>query len=300
MTIDIRIFCRILVMVFFLTNMNMWSQKLELVTKLPSIINESSGIETAGLNRFWTFNDSGGKPALYLIDTLGNLLKTLKINKSWNRDWEDITKDSQGNVYIGNIGNNSNATKDLTIFKIPNPSSINGDSISAEIISFSFEDQTLFPPSSENKNFDCEAMFWFNKNIYLFTKNRSFPTATNLYRIPDEKGNYIAKKISTFYTGKNTGVPNDYGSHWVTAAAISPDGTRICLVNENKLWVFYEFTKDHFFDGKFIEINLGSRTQKEAACFLTNDEIYITDEYWLNSDSGGNLYKIKLESFLKK
>ena len=74
----------------------------------------------------------------------------------------------------------------------------------------------------------------------------------------------------------------------------------MCMINENKLWVFYDFKKDHFFQGKHIKIKLGSRTQKEAVCFITNDKIFITDEYNKNKKSGGNLYKIKLKDFNNK
>jgi len=281
-------------------SMNARGQKLELLSKLPSIINESSGMETTGKNQIWTFNDAGGKPELYLIDTRGNLLKTLEIVNVKNRDWEDISKDDQGNFYIGDIGNNSNASKDLSIFKIPNPKKLKENQVSAKIISFSFEDQVDFPPPEEKLNFDCEAMFWFNKNLYLFSKHRSFPMATNMYRLPAVEGHHIAKKIGTFYTGKESGTIKDFGDYWVTGAAISPSGDKVCLLNDKKLWVFYNFEKDQFLNGDFLEIDLGKKTQKEAVCFVSNNLIYISDEYWQNSDEGGNLYKLKLNNKFKK
>lgn len=278
---------------------NVSSQDLKLVTKLPSIVDETSGIEAVDKNSFWTFNDSGGNSELYQIDIKGKLLRTLKIYNGWNRDWEDMTKDDKGNLYIGNIGNNSNATKDLTIFKIPNPEKIEADSTSARIMSYFYEDQDSFPPPSDKLNFDCEAMFWYKNHIYLLSKHRSFPTASNLYKIPAKAGNHKAKKIDTFYTGKKSGKSKDLGKYWVTAAAISPDGKKMCMINENKLWVFYDFKKDHFFKGKHIKIKLGKRTQKEAVCFVTNELIFITDEYNKNKKTGGNLYKIKLKDFNK-
>lgn len=276
------------------------SQDLKLVTKLPSLVDETSGIEAVDKNSFWTFNDSGGNSEIYQIDIHGKLLRTLKIYNGWNRDWEDMSKDDKGNLYIGNIGNNSNATKDLTIFKISNPEKTESDSTSAMIISYFYEDQVSYPPSTNKRNYDCEAMFWYKTNIYLLTKHRSFPTATNLYKIPAKKGNHKAKKIDTFYTGKKSGKPNDFGKFWVTSAAISPDGKKMCMINENKLWVFYDFKKDHFFQGKYIKIKLGDRTQKEAVCFVTNDKIFITDEYIKKKNSGGNLYKLKLKASNKK
>ena len=89
------------------------SQELVKITKLPSIVNETSGIEAQGSDAIWTLNDSGGKAELYLCDTLGNLNRTLKITNAHNKDWEDIARDNEGNLYIGDIGNNNNDSKKL-------------------------------------------------------------------------------------------------------------------------------------------------------------------------------------------
>lgn len=299
MKLALRIICQFIILIIILNDIPLWSQELKLRAKLPEFIKESSGIESTENGRFWTFNDSGANPEIYQIDVHGKLLRTLMISNGWNRDWEDITKDKKGNLYIGNIGNNSNASKDLSIFKIPNPNDITSDSVSAAIISFYFEDQVSFPPSKKNMNFDCEAMFWFNQNIYLFTKHRSFPMATNLYKIPAKSGKHKAIKIDTFFTGKKSGKQDDFGKFWVTSAAISPNGKRICLINGSKLWLFYDFKKDHFFGGKHIKIDLGKRTQKEGVCFTTNNEIYITDEFWAGKNVGANLYSLKLKKALK-
>lgn len=275
---------------------SIFSQDLEKITRLPKIVEETSGIELTGKNDIWTINDSGGKAALYLCDTLGNLNKTLKILNVKNRDWEDLAKDKAGNFYIGDIGNNYNSFKQLRIYKISNPEIIEGTSTSAQIISFSFEDQEKFPPSKKKRNFDCESMLWQNGNIYLFTKNRTYPSSTNLYRIPDKPGSYIAEKIGTFYTGKKSGDIDHIYKHWITSADISPDGKKVSLINGKKLWVFYDFNGDDFFGGQCLEIDLGENTQKEAVCFATNDILFITDEYWSRNDVGRNLYKIKLNT----
>lgn len=279
---------------------NILSQELKVIVKLPLLINETSGIEAADNSSFWTFNDHGGNNEIYQLDTIGNMLRTLKIHNAWNRDWEDMSKDDKGNLYIGNIGNNDNDTKDLTIFKITNPNKTKSNSTSAMIISYFYEDQESFPPSTDKRNYDCEAMFWFKNNIYLFTKHRSFPMATNLYRIPAKAGRHKAKKIDTFKTGKKSEKSKDYGKYWITSAAISPDGKTMCLLNENKLWVFYEFKNDQFFEGNYTKIKLEDRTQKEAVCFVTNDLLFITDEYSSNGKKGGNLYKININSISNK
>jgi len=272
------------------------SQELIKITKLPSIVNETSGIEGIGVDAIWTLNDSGGEAELYLCDTLGNLNRTLKITNAHNKDWEDIARDDKGNLYIGDIGNNQNKRKHLTIYKIANPDENNEKNTMAKIITFSFEDQKKFPPSKKNLNFDCEAMFWKNGYIYLFSKHRTYPSATNLYRIPAKEGNYSAKKLGTFYTGKKSGKMENIHKHWIAASDISPDGQRVCLINGKTLWVFYDFKDDDYFNGQCLEIDLGENTQKEAVCFITNDLLYITDEHWAKNDIGRNLYKLNLST----
>lgn len=266
------------------------AQELRTVTRLPAILSETSGIEASGSNRFWSFNDSGGEAALYQFDTLGNLLRTVAVTNAWNRDWEDIAQDGQGNFYIGNIGNNDNNSTDLTIFKIPNPDAATGDSVAAETISFSYEDQYSFPPPDDSLRFDCEALFWHAGHLYLCTKNRTVPFdgKTHLYRLPDAPGEYIAEKIGTFDTGGSL-----FLNFWITAADISPDGSRLCLLSSDKMWVFYGFTGDDFFGGQVRRFDFPPVTQKEAVCFLTETELYITDEE-LPGGIGRNLYAIRI------
>lgn len=268
------------------------AQQLKTVTKLPRIVKESSGIEASNEDQFWTFNDSGGEPELYLCDTTGKLLRTVKIANARNQDWEDITQDEQGNLYVGDFGNNGNRRKDLTIYKIPNPQQTKKDFVKAEKISFSFEDQHSFPPPNDSLNFDCESVLWKGGYIYLFSKHRTFPMATKLYRIPDQAGNYIAKKIGAFQTS-SADETNLY-RYWITAADISPDGTKIALISSEKLWIFYDFEGDDFFGGKYKVIDFPDGSQKEALVFVSNTRIYITDEQWFGG-IGRNLYEIDIE-----
>lgn len=263
------------------------SQSLRTIVKLSSQVEETSGIEETGKNEIWTFNDSGGTAQLFKTDTLGNILKIVDINGAWNRDWEDIAKDDNGNFYIGNIGNNSNSETDLTIFKIPNPDLASGNSVEANVIYFSYPDQYNFPPADDKRNFDCEALVWYEGYLYLCSKNRTAPFdgITHLYRLPDEPGTYTAEKISSFDTDGN-----DTFTYWITAADISPDGSKFALLSSDKMWIFYDFSGDDFFSGSSIQINFPSSTQKEAMCFVSNSEVYITDESW--DPDGLRLYSL--------
>ncbi len=270
-------------------------QELKKLSRLPAKVNESSGIEVSSLNEIWNINDSGGETELYLCDTSGNLIQTLKINGSQNRDWEDLAQDDQGNFFIGNMGNNNNSSRALNIYKITNPKAAAGEPVQAEEIQFSYEDQFSFPPPKDSLNFDCEAIFWWDDHLYLFSKHRTLPMRTNLYRIPDSAGTYVAKKLGSFQTGG----PEDTNifSFWITAADISPNGSKVCLLSQDKMWIFYNFEGDNFLDGQHMQIDFPSNTQKEAVCFVSESLLYITDEEWAGS-IGRYLYSINIQSIL--
>ena len=73
----------------------------------------------------WTLEDSGNANEIYGLNfENGAIEKTLTIENTENIDWEDITKDKEGNLYIGDFGNNDNERKDLCIYKMDKKSVI--------------------------------------------------------------------------------------------------------------------------------------------------------------------------------
>lgn len=156
--------------------------------------------ETSGLlffdSKIITHNDSGNQPNLYEIDSLtGNLLRVVHVNNATNIDWEDITED-ENHIYIADIGNNNGNRTDLKIYKILKSDFKNSTSISADIISFSYEDQTNFDSKPNGSNFDAESIVVYNNSILIFTKNWN-DLKTNVYKTPLITGNYLATKVSS-------------------------------------------------------------------------------------------------------
>jgi len=256
----------------------------QLITPLPSVLNESSGVEVNGCNSIWTHNDSGDSARIFNIDTLGNILRILHLSIDTAFDCEESTQDSEGNFYIGDFGNNLQNRTNLRIYKIPNPDSLISDTVFPEIINFSFSDQVLFPPPSAAQNFDCEAMFHFNDSLYLFSKNWGTSNYSKMYRLPDQPGDYVAELLDSFNTGT-----------WVTSADISPTGKTMILLSETRIWLFTEYTPGHFFDGYAQQLTM-DYSQKEAVVFVDDSVVYITDEFFLSV--GGNLYSLNLASWI--
>lgn len=257
--------------------------------ELPKKIKESSAVEvTEKSNLIWTLEDSGNKPQLFALNKNGELEHTLKITNVKNTDWEDLTSDKEGNLYIGDFGNNDNERKDLSIYKINSGDLSQKEATVAGTISFYFPEQRAFPPKKSERFYDVESFFLFENNFYLFTKNRSskFDGTTLLYQVPNKSGHHPAKLLDSFKTCDN------FNHCAVTSADISPDGKKVVLLSSDKVWIFTNFTSHNFLSGKVEQIDLKSFTQKEGVCFVGNDKLYITDEK--DKKTGGKLYQLIL------
>jgi hypothetical protein len=271
----------------FLLSFKLFPQKLTLNTlcSLPKILNESSGLIQQDPNYLWSHNDSGGEPKLYALDTLGNLLRVLRIRNATNIDWEEITRDEEGNIYVGDFGNNANIRKEMVIYKIRNPSGIKETEVNAEMIAFSYPEQDSFPAPDRDKHYDVEAMIINNDSLFLFTKCRTAPFSgiCRLYALPAKPGKYQALLKDSIMT------LNDHlYSGWVTGAALSPQKDKLVLISGNHLWLFTSFKGNDFFKGRMQHFDF-PMSQKESVCFSDECSIYITDELFLKI--GQKLYK---------
>jgi hypothetical protein len=284
---------KIIFILFLFVSVKGFSQAaapLYTVCTLPSVLNESSGIEKTGSNTFWSHNDSGGQPAIYKFDSSGTLLKTLTITGATNFDWEDIAQDHLKNIYIGDFGNNNNNRSlangnQLRIYKITDPDLIAGTSTTASIINFEYIDRNFSAPAG-NHNFDMEGFFFYDDSLHLFTKNRTSPNNGWIkhYILPSVAGTYSAMVVDSF---NNTGVR-------ICAADISPDKKRVALLANDKIWLFSCFKGSKFISTGTNTVLTLPLTQKEAVVFSTDSIIYITDE--LTASIGQKLYRSNISA----
>lgn len=265
------------------------------IYSLPKKLKEVSGISyTNETNLLWTLEDSGNANKIYGLTPEGKIKYEVKISWATNEDWEDITKDQQGNLYIGDFGNNNNDRKDLCIYKINKESLTSEDATPAYKVSFSYPEQQSFPPKKKEMFYDVEGFFEFKNNFYLFTKNRSkgFDGTTFLYKIPNKQGTHKAQKLAEFKTCDN------FNTCAITSAAISPDETKVVLLCHDKIWLFDNFKNDSFLSGNVKELDLEHNSQKEAICFKDNSSLLIADEKTKNI--GGNVYTVKISDLKSK
>ena len=262
---------------------------------LPSKLTESSGLFIQSPDTLWSHNDSGNNAKLYAFDTMGNELMTRSMGDVSDNDWEEITKDEKGRIYIGDFGNNNNDRQDLMILRVTSDISDKSKPVVLDSITFQYEDQTLFPPPTSSLNFDCEAMVVLNDTVFLFTKDRTNPylSQTLLYTIPATPGFHIARYKTTYLTNVPVFLQGS-----ITGAALSPDKKTLALLGYPRMWVFKNFKGTDFFSGNVSVLQFDSYSQKEGISFLDNCSVYITDEINPVLLNGGNLYELNLCEYI--
>ena len=261
--------------------------QLQFMTPMPRRLNESSGMLTFDGRTVWIVEDGGNPDLIREVDTTGELIRAFEVSDAKNEDWEALTLDNEGNIYIGDFGNNQNDRDDLRIYRLPDPRVEKGDKIPSETIRFSYPDQTEFPPGRENFRFDAEALFHSDGYLYILIKNRSrpFDGTARVYRVPDQAGTYVAEPVTQLQLCK------DRRSCQVTDAALSPSGKRLALLGYGNVWVFEDFDRNGF-DSTPRRIDLQANTQLEGICFASETLLYLADEISLGR--GGNLYSFPL------
>jgi hypothetical protein len=261
------------------------------IAKLPKYLKEISGLIFYNDTLLIAHNDGGDDPLIYLINLKGEEIHRVLIENATNIDWEDITSDDKGNLYIADIGNNENGRKDLCIYKINSKHLLKKEKIKAEKINISYSEQKDFPAEEKDKHFDAEGIAYYNDSLYIFTKCRSMPWdgKSFCYTVSTKPGTYKLTKKFDLYIGKN-----GWWKDAVTGAEIK--NNKCYLLTYNRLIVFSINEGKFNFDKKIL---LEPISQNESVTVNSKGVIYMADEK-NKLLGGGNLYIIKEPKQKKK
>ena len=262
---------------------------LKVEFSLPKKLKEVSGITLSKDQKtIWAIEDQGNENVVYGLNRNGDLVSEAVIENTENADWEDITSDLQGNIYIGDFGNNENDRQDLTILKVDLKNSSQATTKVIQTTKFHYEGQTEFPPKKSNLLYDCEAFVEKDGYFYLFTKNRSkgFDGTFLVFQIPNKEGNFEAKLIGKL---KLEGGYNDAA---ITSASINSKNQIVLLTHKN-VHLLSGFSANDFNSVKIQKISLNHNSQKEAVVFVDDTTLLIADEK--DKKTGGNIYKFSLK-----
>lgn len=245
------------------------------LANLPSGMNEISGLAPYG-DMLIGHNDRDNPPNLFVFEKLeGAISHNMTVINRSNFDWEDLTYD-QNYLFIGDVGNNDGNRTNLAIYRVPwsnfNPES-STDVLADATLAFSYPEQTQF--NQADHNFDCEAIFYWESHIYLFTKNR-LDRRSNLYRISAQPG---PPQFAELLGGFNS-------SGRISGADINADGSILALIGYNRngncfVWKFTDFLPGNFLSSRKEQYILGPFStfgQMESIHFENDSTLYIASE----------------------
>jgi hypothetical protein len=189
---------------------------------------ELSGVVPARQpGEFWAHNDDTDTH-LYRFNEQGEIKQVVKLKNVENIDWEAMTIDPQGTLYIGEIGNNNEKEQVYSILSFPIPAPDQTIVAAIEVHYFTYAD---------NKPHNCEAMVYFDEVLYLITKERNPEDKPLLFALDltTRKKELIAEKIGEMQIEGN-----------VTDAAYSARHNQLAVLTYHGLSFFPMHTQADF------------------------------------------------------
>jgi hypothetical protein len=194
----------------------------------------------------WSFNDSGGQPSLFALDTTGVARGVVQVSGARNRDWEAAAAGPCPDgvcLYIGDLGDNLSRHPSVTVWRIPEPAPPGAGAVASS------EPATALHLRYDGGPRDVEAM-WVDADtvLWLATKRPLRGAAGErrpslLYRVrPDAWGGrdtVLAELVDSL-----PNVPRRSDATLITDAALShplgADSTeaRLAVRSLHVLWVF--------------------------------------------------------------
>lgn len=216
----------------------------EMVSELPSELLEASGIarDPRHADVFWAHNDSGNPAELMAVDAAGRLLATLPLEDAPNRDFEDIAAGpcpSGSCLYLADIGDNLAVHSSVRVHRLPLPelpdeSHLEGIALPALRPEVSWHlVYPAGPRDAESLAIDPE-----RDELIIVTKGRE--DVIELYSLPLTALQGRPGSPDTLRRIGRLPLPTGSGTgQLVTAADLSPDGSRLAVRSYTTL---YEFT----------------------------------------------------------
>jgi hypothetical protein len=229
-------------------------------------IDEASGL-VASLRfpgYFWTHNDSGDDPRLFLIHESGKTVAQVSVSEAMNRDWEDISMiydhDTQkSTLVIADIGDNRAQYGYVTLYMVEEPSNY----ITSDTTLKVSEKKTLIYPDGPR---DAETLMVdpLTRDIFIISKREP---EVSIYQIK-----YPYPLSDTIVPEKVYTLPLTQ----IVGGDISYDGSEIIIKNYDFVYYYTRLPNETVTDA-FKKAPLSLRyvrePQGEAICF-SHDKMY--------------------------
>jgi hypothetical protein len=232
-------------------------------------INESSGLvaSRAMPGKYWTHNDSGDGPFIYLIDEHGEDFGVYKVAGAQNFDWEDISigagpQQGKTYLYIGDIGDNDLVRDEIVVYRVTEPTQTESDSSKSkpQMTETAEAIRLRYPDGKHN----AEALLVnpVTGDIYIVTKAIGRPS---VYEAP------AASVAAETIVLKRLGELRIPFGGVITGGSVSPDGKRVALCDYLQAYeLALPATSSNFEDiwkQPIANFNFGKREQGESIAY---------------------------------
>lgn len=178
-----------------------------------SRITESSGLAASRAHPgvYWTHNDSEDGPYVYAVDSeTGKTVATVTMRGIMPRDVEGISIGPDGDVYVGDIGDNLGGRwSEVWIYRFPEPKKLRNVTLTPTRYTVQYADGPR----------DAESLMVHPKTGRAYVASKSDSKKGGVYAGPPKLN---ASGVNTFRRVGDTEM-------WATDGAFSPDGTRLML-----------------------------------------------------------------------
>ena len=242
-------------------------------------ISESSGLAWASVpgheGAFWTMNDSGHDPDLFLVDGVGKTICRFRLKKADNRDWEAMCQfelDGVSHLAIADVGDNALKRRTSVLYVTEEPQKFKGDKekISATGYEFRFGDDAV---NCESVSFDRDSQsFWMIEKIFVGEKRKKPPGIFSISWQALVDFNHSDDPEKTPPVATRLG---DFPASNITGMTFSPENKRLVT---RGYFVAYLFSRTE--DQTWAQAVIGNRStiiplpiqsQGEAICFAGDE-----------------------------
>jgi hypothetical protein len=203
---------------------------VERTVTLPEGLSEPSGAAWSGTlpGAFWSHNDSGGDPELFLVTAAGAPLGRVRLPGVEMVDWEDMAAGPCADgkcLFVADIGDNGRKGEPIRLYQLPEPG--RGERLTAGPRTY----RGAFP---DGKGRDAEAIFVLpDGGIYLITKGNDEPVELYRWPTPLVEGRPAVLELVHQLAPK----PEQTGDR-VTGASASPDGRHVAVRTYGMLAIY--------------------------------------------------------------
>ena len=207
---------------------------------LPAELSEASGItrDPRRADLFWVHNDSGHQSVLYAVDTTGALVGQVPITGATSRDVEDIAvaRCAEGwCLFYADIGDNLAIHDQVYVYRLPLPEIPSDAAVPAEPVSPLMSYSLVFPGGAR----DAESLFVDAERGELGVVTKGRNGLVELYVADLQTLESVDGPVALERVGRlDVPIGSNVSAQFVTAADLSPDGSRLAVRSYARLYLF--------------------------------------------------------------